>query len=118
MTWPYWSTARYTYVREPAVTDAVPARPRSLDDERGEALHPPVDGDVIDLDAAFGQQLFDIAVRQAVAQVPTHSQQDRIGPKPAPRKRNGLNRNPPILKELMVNLDQRCRDSDPLRAAT
>jgi hypothetical protein len=27
-----------------------------------EPLHPPVDGDVIDLDPAFGQQFLDIAI--------------------------------------------------------
>ena len=33
-------------------------------------LHPPVDGDVIDLDTALGQQFLDIAVGQAIARVP------------------------------------------------
>ena len=36
----------------------------------GESLHPPVDGDVIDLDTAFGEELFDVPVRQSVPQVP------------------------------------------------
>jgi hypothetical protein len=39
----------------------VPAWPRRLDDERGEALHPPVDSDVVELDAAFSQELYDVA---------------------------------------------------------
>jgi hypothetical protein len=37
----------------------VPARSRSLDDQRGESLHPSVDGDVIDLNATLGQEIFD-----------------------------------------------------------
>jgi hypothetical protein len=37
------------------------AWPGSLGQGR-EALDPPVDGDVVDLDAAFGQQLLDVAV--------------------------------------------------------
>jgi hypothetical protein len=33
-------------------------------EQRRESLHPPVDGDVVDLDAALGEQLFDVAVGQ------------------------------------------------------
>jgi hypothetical protein len=40
-----------------------------LDELGGEPLDPPVDGDVIDGDAAFGQQFLHVAVGQAVAQV-------------------------------------------------
>ena len=39
-------------------------------------LHPPIDRHVIDLDAALGQQLLDIAVGQAVAQIPAHRDRD------------------------------------------
>jgi len=35
-------------------------------------LHPPVQGDVVDLDAAFGQELLEVAVRQSVPEVPAH----------------------------------------------
>jgi hypothetical protein len=42
-------------------------------------LYAPVDGDVVDVDAAFGEELFDIAIRQAVAQVPPNGQQDHPG---------------------------------------
>ncbi len=45
----------------------------------GERLHPPIDGDVINSDAAFGEQLFDIAVGRAVAQVSAHLDRDRLG---------------------------------------
>ena len=33
----------------------------------GEPLHPPVDGDVTNVDAAFGQQFLDVAVGKSVA---------------------------------------------------
>jgi hypothetical protein len=33
-------------------------------EQRRESLHPPVDGDVVDVDAALGEQFFDVAVGQ------------------------------------------------------
>jgi len=63
----------------PAITDGMAAWPGSLGQQGREALDPPVDGDVVDLHAAFGQQLLDVAVRQAVTQVPAHRQHDHIG---------------------------------------
>jgi hypothetical protein len=46
----------------PAVTDRMPTRPSGLDQQRREPQHPPVDRDVIDLDPALGEELFDVAV--------------------------------------------------------
>jgi hypothetical protein len=63
----------------PAVTNSVPARPGGLGEQRREPQYPPVDGDVVNLDAAFGEQLLDVAVRQAVTQVPAHCQDDHVG---------------------------------------
>jgi hypothetical protein len=40
----------------------VSARPGGVGQQRGEPLHPPVDGDVIDLNAALGEQFLDVAV--------------------------------------------------------
>ena len=54
------------------------ARPGGLSEQRREPLHPPVDGDVVNLDAAFGEQLLDIAVGEAKAQVPADRQHDHI----------------------------------------
>ena len=34
---------------------------------------------LVDLDAALGEEFFDIAVRQPVAEVPAHCQQDHVG---------------------------------------
>ena len=57
-------------------------------DELGrEGLHPPVDRDVIDLDAAFGQQFLDVAVGQSVAQVPAHRDRDRLPREAVARRR-------------------------------
>jgi hypothetical protein len=47
--------------------------------QRREPLHPPVDGDMVDLDPALGEQFLDITVRQPVAQVPADRQHDHIG---------------------------------------
>jgi len=43
--------------------------------------------DVIDLDTPFGQQLLDIAVGQAVAQIPTDRDHDHLRRKPEPSER-------------------------------
>jgi hypothetical protein len=53
-----------------------------LGEQRCESLHPPVDSDVIDLDAAFGEQFFDVSVGQAVAQVPAHRHGDDLAREP------------------------------------
>jgi hypothetical protein len=45
----------------------MPARPSNLSHQWREPLHPAVDGDVVDLDAPFGEQLLDVAVGQAEA---------------------------------------------------
>ena len=63
----------------PAVTDLVSAWPGGLGEQRGEPLDPPVDGGVVDLDAALGEEFFDVAVRQRQAQAPAHRQHDDVG---------------------------------------
>jgi hypothetical protein len=40
----------------------MPTRPSRVDQQRCEPLHPPVDRDMIDSDAAFGEQFFDVSV--------------------------------------------------------
>jgi hypothetical protein len=40
----------------------VPAKPGRIRQQRGETLHPPVDGDVVYLHAAFGQQFLHVTV--------------------------------------------------------
>ena len=56
----------------------------------GESLHPPVHGHVVDLDAALGQQLLDIAVGQAVAEVPADRDRDHLPREPEPSERRPL----------------------------
>jgi hypothetical protein len=52
-----------------------------------EALHPSVDGDVVDLDAPLVEEFLDISVRESVAEVPAHCQQDHARWEPESRKR-------------------------------
>jgi hypothetical protein len=47
--------------------------------QQREPLHPAVGGHVVDLDAALGQELFDVAIRQAEAEVPADRDDDHVG---------------------------------------
>ena len=49
----------------PAIPDQVLASSRGLGELRREALNPPVDRDVVDLDHALGQQLLDVPIGKA-----------------------------------------------------
>jgi hypothetical protein len=69
-------------IDEPPVTRSMPTRASGLCELRGKALHPPVDTDVIDGDAALGQQLFHIPVGQSVAQVPADRDRDHLTREP------------------------------------
>jgi hypothetical protein len=51
----------------PAISNAMSARPSSLGQQRCEPLHPSVDGDVVGLDPAFGEQLLDVTIGEAEA---------------------------------------------------
>jgi hypothetical protein len=55
------------------------AWPGGLGEQRGEALDPAVDGGVVDVNAALGEELLDVAVRQREAQVPAHREDDHLG---------------------------------------
>jgi hypothetical protein len=70
----------------PAVTDGVAAGPGGLGQQRRQSHHPAIHRDVVDLDPAFGDQLLNVAVGQAEAQVPAHCEHDHIG-----RDRNPAN---------------------------
>ncbi len=54
-------------VNESPVPDTVPAGSGRVDEERRESLDPSVDGEVVDVDAAFCQKLLHVAVGQAIA---------------------------------------------------
>lgn len=59
-------------------------------DELGsESLDPPVDGDVINDDAALAEPLLDVAVGQAIPQVPAHRQRDHLTWETKARERRG-----------------------------
>jgi len=58
--------------------------PGGVGQQRGESLHPAVDRNVVDLDAAFGEEFLDVAVGQAVAQVPADRHDDHLGRKTEP----------------------------------
>jgi hypothetical protein len=52
-------------VHEPTISHGVPARAGSLGEQAREPLHPPVDGDVVNLDTALGEEFLDVPVREA-----------------------------------------------------
>ena len=45
----------------------MPARPGGLGEQGRELLDPPVDGDVVDFNAPFGEQFLDVAVGETEA---------------------------------------------------
>jgi hypothetical protein len=53
--------------------------------QRCEPLHPPVDGDLVDLDTTFGQQFFDVSIGQSVAEVAPDRDRDHLRWEPKPR---------------------------------
>ncbi len=77
-------------VHEPSVTHGVATGFCRVNERWGEALYPPINGDVIDFDASFGEEFFDVSAGQAVAEVPAHGQQDHLGREPVPGEANGL----------------------------
>ena len=62
----------------------MPARSSGVGEEWCEALHPPVDGDVVDLDPALSEERFDVAVGEAILQIPTHGEDDDLWWEPKP----------------------------------
>jgi len=68
----------------PAIPHEVLASSRGLGELRGEALDPPVDRDVVDLDAAFRQELLDVSIGKTEPQVPADRQGDDFAWEPVP----------------------------------
>ena len=60
----------------------MPGAAGSVGQDRREPLDPPVDGDVVDLYSALGKQLLDIAIGQAVTEVPAYCEHDHLPGKP------------------------------------
>jgi hypothetical protein len=66
-------------VCEPASPNPMAAWSDSLDKQWREPLHPAVDADVVDLDATLCEELFDVSIGKAEAQVPPDRQHDDVG---------------------------------------
>jgi hypothetical protein len=73
---PFAGDLHVRLVDVPTVTDRVAARARGIREEWREALDPPVDADVVDLDATLTEQ--DVAVGQPVPQIPAHGEDDDL----------------------------------------
>ena len=71
----------------PAIPDHVLSGPGGLGELRGEAVDPPVDADVVDLDPVLGEKLLDVSVGQAEPQVPADRQGDDLRREPVPGER-------------------------------
>jgi hypothetical protein len=65
-------------VDKPPITRGMPAESGGVDQQRSEPLHPAIDRNVVDIDTALGQQFLDIAVGQAIPEVPAHRHHDHI----------------------------------------
>jgi hypothetical protein len=74
-------------IDEPPRPDGVATWSCRVDQRRCEALHPPVQGDVIDVAAALGEELLEVSVRQAKSEIPTHRQHDHLGREPEAHER-------------------------------
>jgi hypothetical protein len=87
---PSW---RRLEVDEP-LAGGIPTRPGEVGEQRREPQYPAVDRDVIAGDATLGEQLFNLAVRQAVAQVPADGDSDHVWREPEPGERRPGNSRP------------------------
>jgi hypothetical protein len=76
-------------VGEPPLAGNMPAEPGGLDELGREPLDPPVDGDVINGDATLSQQLLDVPLGQAVAQVPADRDRNHLRWKPEASEHRG-----------------------------
>jgi hypothetical protein len=65
-------------IHEPPITGDVSARSCSVDEQRSEPRHPPIDGHMINLDATLGQQLLNVSIGQSIPEVPAHRRHDHI----------------------------------------
>jgi len=66
----------------PAGPEGVAAGAGGVGQQGREALDPAVDGDVVNFNAAFGEQFYDVSVREAEAEVPADGQDDHVGREP------------------------------------
>jgi hypothetical protein len=88
---PHAGNLHICLIHEPPIPNAVTTWSCRVDELWREALYPAVDGDVINLDAAFCEEFLDIAVGESVSEIPAHCQQDHFRRKPVPGERIRLN---------------------------
>jgi hypothetical protein len=69
-------------VHLPTIPSRLAGRACGVDELLCERLDPPVDSHMVDLDAAFSEQFFHVAVGQAIAQVPAHRDRDHLAREP------------------------------------
>jgi hypothetical protein len=74
-------------VHEPTIADGVAAGPGGVDEQRSEALHPPIQGDVVNFDPTLGEELLHIAIGEAEPQVPADREDNHLGREPETRER-------------------------------
>jgi hypothetical protein len=67
-----------------AISDDVLSSSGRLGELLRKALNPPVHRNVVDLDAALGEEFFDVLVGQAEPQVPADRQGDDLGREAVP----------------------------------
>jgi len=71
-------------IDKPAISDDVLSSSGRLGELRRKALNPPVQLDVVDRDAALGEELFDVSAGEAEAQVPADREGDGLGREAVP----------------------------------
>src|SRR5664280_251937 len=71
-------------VDEPTAAGAMPTWSGRVHQQWRDPLDPSEQGDLVDLDAAFSEELLEIPVRQPVPQVPAHGDQDDLRREPEP----------------------------------
>jgi hypothetical protein len=60
----------------------MPAGAGRIDQQWSEPLHPAVNGHMVDRDPAFGQQLFDVPIREPVPEIPPDRHQHHLRREP------------------------------------
>jgi hypothetical protein len=70
------------FIDEPPIPNHVTTGSCGVDEQWGEPLHPAIDGHMINVDTTFSEQLLDVPVGQAIAEVPADRHHDHIRREP------------------------------------
>lgn len=76
-----------TSVRQHCADMDVPTWSCCIDEKRSETLHPPVDRDMVNVDASFSQEFFGVSIGKPLAELSPDRQQDHLGREPKASKR-------------------------------